>query len=202
MPTFQRCDKTIDDLAASILSQYETHKPLVSCGVKIDFVFALPDCNDHGDPINDALTKNGIKALGICRKLSLKDRALGRGDAEISLDGDWWAKASGDEQAALLDHELHHIEVKADKAGNVQYDDLGRPQLKLRKHDVEVGWFSLIAERHGLASQERIQAKRIMDVEGQFYWPDIAPSVQITSGGRTSKKLSIGTFAKAAAMPV
>lgn len=202
MPTFQRCDKTIDELAATILTQYETHKPLVAIGVKIDYVFAFPDYNDKGLPLNDALTKNGIKALGICRKISLKDRALGRGDVEISLDGDWWQNASGDEQAALLDHELHHVSVKADSAGNAQYDDLGRPLIKLRKHDVEVGWFSLIAERHGIASQERIQAKRIMDTEGQFYWPDIAPSVQITSGGKTSKKLPIGTFAKLAAQTI
>ncbi len=140
-----------------------------------------------------------MKALAIARKLSLKDRALGRGDAEVSLDGNWWEHATAEQQAALLDHELHHITVKSDKAGNAQYDDLGRPQIKLRKHDIEVGWFNVIAERHGAASIERSQAKAIMDNSGQYYWPGIAPSVEIRVGDKSTGLLPIGSIAKAAA---
>lgn len=202
MPTYQRADKSVERLARELLEQYETHKPLLAVEAHIDFVFAFADTDEKGNQLNDALTKNGIKALGICRKMPLKDRALGRGDAEIALDGDWWKRASADEQAALLDHELHHISIKCDKSGNVQYDDLGRPQVKLRKHDVEVGWFKCIAERHGAASQERIQAKCIMDNSGQFFWPGIAPTVEITSGGKSSGPLPLGTFAKLAARSV
>lgn len=194
MPTFERCDKSIDELAEEIIAKFETHKPLKELKVKIDFVFARCDRDDRGNPINDALTKNGIRALGITRKIPLKDRALGRGDAEIALDGDWWEKASPNEQEALLDHELHHVAVKADKAGNVQYDDLGRPQIQLRKHDVEIGWFKCVAERHGLDSQERIQAKRIMYDMGQAFWPELAPSVEITMGDKTTGKLSPGAL--------
>lgn len=199
MPTFERCDKSVETLAKNILNQYDTHKPLVALSVKIDFVFAHADVDDKGRVLNDALTKNGVKALGIARKLPLKDRAMGRGDAEISLDGDWWTAATAEQQAALLDHELHHLEVKSDKNGNVKYDDLGRPELKLRKHDVEVGWFKCIAERHGAASQERIQARVIMDNFGQYLWPDIAPTVEISSGDFKSGLMPMGTFAKAAA---
>jgi len=199
VPTFERCDKSVEDLAKEILNKYETHKPLVAFDVQVDLVFAYGDEDDKGRKLNDALTKGGLKALGICRKISLKDRALGRGDAEIALDGDWWQDADADQQAALLDHELHHISVKADKHGNAQYDDLGRPQLKLRKHDVEVGWFKCIAERHGASSQEQIQAKSIMDNAGQYFWPGIAPTVEITAGGKSSGLLPIGAFAKAGA---
>lgn len=196
MPTFQRADKSVNELAAELIGKYEPHKPLAAVPVKLDFVFAYADTDDDGNPVNDALTLHGYKALGITRKLALKDRAMGRGDAEICMDGDWWQKASPDEQAALLDHELHHCSVKCDRAGNIQFDDLGRPQIKLRKHDVEVGWFAVIAQRHGLASQERIQARWIMDSAGQFYWPDLAPAVQVTSGGKKSKPLD---FAKLSA---
>ncbi len=199
MPTFERCDKSVDKLAQELLKKYDAHKPLVALEVKIDFVFAHADTDDKGNFVNDALTLHGIKALGITRKLGLKDRALGRGDAEIALDGDWWTKASGDEQAALLDHELHHIAVKSDKSGNVQYDDLGRPQLKLRKHDVEVGWFKVIAERHGDASMEQQQAKSLMDNIGQYFWPGIAPTVEISSGGVSTGPMALGTFSKLAA---
>lgn len=175
MPTFQRCDKSVEALAKQLLEKFDSHAPIVLAKVKIDFVFAFADRDEKtGRALNNALTKNGVKALGITRKISLKDRALGRGDAEIALDGDWWTMAQADQQAALLDHELHHISVKADKHGNIQYDDLNRPQLNLRKHDVEIGWFCEIAKRHGVASMERIQARAIMDGLGQYYWPDLS----------------------------
>lgn len=194
MPTFERCDESINELAAELIAKYETHEPLKAAKVKVDYVFAYGDVDDKGKQLNDALTKNGIKCLGLTRKISLKDRALGRGDAEISLDGDWWKEASAEQQAALLDHELHHVAVKTDKAGNIQWDDLGRPQIKLRKHDVEVGWFACIAERHGAASQERIQAASIMDMTGQYFWPGIAPSITLSSGDKTTGPISLGKF--------
>lgn len=194
MPTYQKADESVTQLATKLMAEWEMHAPLVAAEVKLDIMFAFGDRDDDGELTSDAITKNGRRALGLTRKISLKDRAAGRGDAEILLDGDYWPTASAEEQAALLDHELYHLTIKtADR------DDLGRPQINLRKHDVEVGWFSAVADRHGEASQERIQAKAIMDNSGQLFWPDIAPSVQITSGGKTSKKLSIGTFAKAAA---
>ena len=199
MPTFERCDKSVEALALEILKRFDTHKPLVALDVKIDFVFAYADTDEKGRILNDALTKGGLKALGITRKISLKDRALGRGDAEIALDGDWWKLANEEQQIALLDHELHHISVKADKNGNVQYDDLGRPQIKLRKHDIEFGWFKCIAERHGEFSQERIQAKAIMDFSGQLFWPGIAPTIEISVDGKSRGVVPLGAFAKAAA---
>lgn len=199
MPTFERCDKSVEELATKLLKEFDSHKPLVALDVKIDFVFAYADVDEKGRQLNDALTKNGIRALGIARKLPLKDRALGRGDAEISLDGDWWRKANAEEQAALLDHELHHVAVKADRAGNAKFDDLGRPLLQLRKHDVEVGWFKCIADRHGAFSQERIQAKSIMDMDGQYFWPDLGPTVELIHDGKSTGKMPIGAFAKAAA---
>lgn len=172
MPTFERCPPAVNELANAILCSFPSHRPLLDSKVKVDYVFAFPDTDDDGRVLNDALKHNGVKALGICRKIPLKDRAMGRGDAEISLDGEWWKTASEEEQRALLDHELHHIEVKVDNRGPVR-DDLGRPVLKLRKHDFQFGWFTVIAHRHGEASQERQMAKVILDEAGQYYWPTL-----------------------------
>ncbi len=190
MPTFQKCTKDVHDLCRSILTKHESHNPVLHHEVKIDLVFAFGDQDDKGRVLNDALSKNGIRALGICRAIPLKDRVLGRGDAEISLDGDWWGGATESEQEALLDHELHHVSVQADKAGNVQFDDIGRPKIKLRKHDVEIGWFKCVAERNGISSQEQIQAKAIMDQAGQFFWPDVVSAVKKISGTKTMAKAS------------
>lgn len=160
------------EMADSILNEFETHRMIIDAGVKIDFLFAYGKRNEDDELVGNALTLHGCRALGICRKTSLKDRAMGRGDAEISLDHDWWQDAPEDQRRALLDHELHHIEVKLDEGG-VCKDDLQRPVIRLRKHDVEVGWFREIAARHGSASQERIQAKATADQSGQYFWPEI-----------------------------
>ncbi len=173
MPTYLKCPDNVAEMADQILKQYETHQFTVAASVKIDFVFALADRDDAGNVKGPALSLHGQRALGICRKISLKDRAMGRGDAEIALDGDWWAVAPEDEQRALLDHELHHIVVKIDKRGIVT-DDLNRPVLGMRKHDLQFGFFNVIAERHGKHSQERIQAKAMMEACGQIYWPELS----------------------------
>ena len=172
--TYQKCDASVRKLATEILNKFETHQPLVDVGAMVDFVFAYSEKDEKtGLPIGDALTKNGVKALGIAKKIGLKERALGRGDCEIALDGDWWIKAPEEEKAALLDHELHHFEVKEDKRG-ICTDDLGRPIIQIRKHDYEFGWFKIIAMRHEEFSQERIQARSMMTVSGQLFWPEIA----------------------------
>ena len=176
MPKFQKAPPDVREMCDALLNEFESHKPLVENKVKIDLIFAFADTDDDtGEKLNDALTLHGHKALGITRKLGAKDRVMGRGDAEIVLDGDWWTEtASEEQQRALLDHELHHVAVKT-KKGAVQHDDLGRPQINLRKHDVEFGWFAVIADRHGKHSQEQIQAATILDAYGQYFWPQLAP---------------------------
>jgi len=173
MPTYQRAPQNVEDLALAILEEFEDHAPILKAGVKVDFIFAFADLDEKtGEPINNAITARGFRALGQCRKISLKDRSVGRGDAEIVLDADHWKESGDAERKALLDHELTHIEVKEDERGHL-VDDLGRPVLKMRKHDLEVGWFHNVAQRHGLHSCERIQAKQIMDAFGQYYFPGL-----------------------------
>lgn len=161
-------------MAAELIAAYEPHWPIRDRKVKIDFVFAFADRDETtGEPTNNALTKGGVRALGITRKISLKDRAKGMGDCEITLDADHWTEVADEgQQRAILDHELYHIVVSADN------DDLGRPKIKLRKHDFEFGWFANIAIRHGVASCERIQAKRILDAAGQAFWPELLGTTQ------------------------
>jgi len=172
MPTYERCSRSVNDLAYEILTEFESHKPLLDVKIKIDFVFASPDLDDDGQQVNEALKKNGRKALGIARKIPLKDRALGRGDVEVALDAPWWEEATVKQKAALLDHELHHFEPKQ-KDGAFVFDDLGRPIIQMRKHDFEFGWFKIIAERHGGNSPECIEARKIWDDAGQLFWPDL-----------------------------
>lgn len=175
MATFKRCDKSVSDMAARLMEEFDSHQSLVDNEVRIDFLFAYGDRDETtGGLISNALQKAGMKCLGITRKLPLKDRAKGLGDAEICLDGDYWEEADEPERRSLLDHELQHLVSTLDR------DDLGRPIIKLRKHDVEVGWFKEVAARHGNHSQERIQAAKLMDTYGQFFWPGIVESRELS----------------------
>jgi hypothetical protein len=178
MSTFEKCPKSVNQMAKEILERFESHKPLINAAVTTDFVFAYAEKDEKtGEPKGDALKLHGVKALAICRKMGLKDRVMGRADTEISIDGDWWPTASDEEQRALLDHELHHILVKVDKRGLVR-DDIGRPIIHLRPHDVQIGWFKIIAERHKLNSQECKQAVQIMCESGQYFWPGLSKIVE------------------------
>lgn len=180
MPTYEKCGAEVQRMADQLLQEFETHHPLRACGVRIDFLFAHADIDQKtGLAKNDAIRHRGRKALGLCRKIKLKDRAKGMGDAEIILDGDWWASVTEAEQRAVLDHELHHLAYTGEK------DDLGRPKLVLREHDFEAGWFTVIAARHGVNSQERRQATAFFEVHGQFYFPELMAVVK--SGSRASK---------------
>lgn len=169
MSTFKKANKATLDLALQILCDFESHKPLLDRKVRVDLVMAYGERDpESGKLMSDAIKHHGVRALGVCKKISLKDRCKGMGDAEVLLDGDWWDEDATEKQKrALLDHELHHILVLDDN------DDLGRPVIKLRKHDFQFGWFKIIADRHGEHSQERLQAKQILDNAGQFFWPDL-----------------------------
>lgn len=174
MATYQRCGDDVKELASEILCEFESHRPLLDAKVMIDYVFAYPNLDEQtGEPIGEAIMHHGQKALGLCRKIPLKDRAMGRADAEITLDAGWWDDASPEERKALLDHELHHIAIKIGKVG-LEKDDLGRPKIQLRKHDFQVGWFKDVAARHGNSSIERMQARQAMCDMGQYFWPEIA----------------------------
>lgn len=181
--TYEKCTHEahpdVLSIANQVLCAYECHKPLLDAKVRIDYVFASAECNEKtGAPMDDPLKLHGYPCFAIARKISLKDRAKGMGDAEICIDRHQWEAANELEQSALLDHELSHLQVVFDKRGLVR-DDLGRPKLKLRLHDVQAGWFADVALRHGNASQEIKQARAYFDAYGQAIWPDLIPKVGV-----------------------
>lgn len=173
MASFKKCPAEVHELASEILCEFSNHKPLLDAKVKFDFVFAFASRDEAGQKTGSALTLHGAPALGIAKKTSLKDRALGRGDCEVALDGDWWAEAPDEQKKALLDHELYHFLVVIDEKTVIKKDTCGRPCIEIRQHDFQFGWFKEIAQRHGEHSMERIQAKQILEEAAQMFWPEI-----------------------------
>ena len=171
---YEPADDEVLEMVRDILKKFESHHPLIEAQVTIDVLMAYAEKDEEtGEPTGPALMLNGYSAQAIAKIVGYKERVKGCKDAEIRIDGDWWNDHPGyEERCGLIDHELNHFAVRV-KDGAIVHDVAGRPKLRMRKHDVQIGWFKIIAERHGNYSQERIQARAIMDRSGQSFWPDL-----------------------------
>lgn len=171
--TYSNSTDQIQPIAEKLIQKH--YPDLDAVDIKIDYLFATAQINDKtGEPTGPAIIVNGYRAYAVTKILSLKDRTMDRGDAEILIDGDLWPTLSWETQIALLDHELMHIECKRTKEGEFMWDDLNRPRLTLKKHDYQVGWFHEIAQRHGRHSIEAKQFHNLLFSDsdtGQIYLP-------------------------------
>src|SRR5262249_39098600 len=116
----------------------ERRPELATAGLHVDLLWASSD--DDESP----LKLGGYSCAAVVRITSAKERAAGRGDAEITIDKTRWEKRSARQREALLFHELHHLALKT-KAGIPQVDAHNRPCLKMRLHDHQFGWFDEVA---------------------------------------------------------
>lgn len=160
MKTYSRAPHEVNNRVIDLVNRY--HPELKKLAVTFDLLFV------HGD--EPALTLHGCPCYAIVKAVPLKDRVKGGADAEILIDADKYSRMPDQTKDALLDHELYHLEIKKDGEQVVQYDDLHRPKLKLRKHDREFGWFDEMVRRHGQYSIESQQANLIVKETGQLYF--------------------------------
>lgn len=141
------------------------HRDLLDAGVRFDLLSVSHDKEGH------CLKHSGYPADAVVRATSIKERTKGAGDVEILVDEARYLGMTEAEKDALLDHEIEHVELKIDKkTERVKLDCRGRPKVGMRKHDVQIGWFASIAQRHGIASGEVKQATRIwLDGQQTFF---------------------------------
>jgi len=164
--TYRKSNSLVRGLTEEVIEQFHPH--LNDHSAIVDLIDAY---DTTGGP---AVMHHGLPAFAVVRAVPLKDRTMGRGDAEITFDGFLVGNLSEDGQRALIDHELYHLEIKRNKDGQVKYDDLGRVEFKMRPHDREFGWFDSIARRWGRHSQEVRQAMEMIKEEDfrQLYLTD------------------------------
>lgn len=143
----------------------EHHEELDEVTISALFIFDTEESAQH------VLLHAGYPAGAVVRITSIRDRALGIADSTIVIDRCSWMALSQRQRDALIDHELTHLVRKVDKeTGEMLSDVLDRPKLAMRKHDRQFGWFDEVAERHGQASPEVRQARRLMESSGQIYF--------------------------------
>jgi len=171
MTTYAKADKQAKANMAHAMKRY--HPELRDAEVSVDLLLAYGPRDANGDLVSPALTSKGLQCLGKIRVLGLKDRVAGRGDAEMLLDGDQIDEWSDEELAAIIDHELTHLELQVADDGTVKRDDIDRPKLRIRPHDREYGWFDSVARRHPEHSVEVRQARQLLDEHDtrQLYLP-------------------------------
>lgn len=124
--------------------------------VKLCILMASRD-DDSEEP---AVKHDGYPAAAIVSIIGYKQRVDKRADAEIVIDQKWWDDASDIQRRALLDHEINHIEIQTDNIGLVKTDDQGRPKLKMKLHDWQLGGFRIIAQRYGADAPEVAVARQ------------------------------------------
>lgn len=101
-----------------------------------------------------ALKRGGYPAAAIVRVRSLKQRVDTGYDAEVAIDEREWDDFTTDRKAAVLFHELSHLELvmKEVEGGRqvLQRDDIGRPKLKVKPGDWNGGdGFVRVVEEFG-----------------------------------------------------
>lgn len=169
MSVYTRCDDSVNEIIETVMQEH--HRPLMDAGVTVDSLWAYASVDQNQDPAGPALTLHGYPCAAIVRIINLKDRAKGLADTEVCIDATRWQVTPELSRVALIDHELEHIELVLDKNGLLKRDDLGRPKLRMRKHDHQFGWFDSITRRHGEHALEYQQAQELLERAGQLYFP-------------------------------
>lgn len=167
------------------------HRDLQDAGLKFDLISIADD-----DPEVDAPLKlHGYPCAAVVKAVDVKGRAMGRGDVEIVIDEARYLAMPDAQKDGLLDHEIEHIELQIGKKGRVKLDCCRRPKVKMRLHDLQVGWFTSIAERHGAASLECQQATTMYLQHAQTFFAFVGDGEQKmleTRAGSAAKKFVDG----------
>jgi hypothetical protein len=186
--TYVKADQEVTNLLQEIMDKY--HPVLSACEVVVDVLMARGVDKEGSGLPEPTLKLHGYPCAAIIKVTALKQRALGQGDALLTIDSATWEELSDEKQRAVLDHELEHLVVVANDgegkpAGLVECDletgevigeplgdDLGRPKLKLKLHDWHLEGFKTIAERYGEAALEVLTARSaiVKDSGGQYVW--------------------------------
>jgi hypothetical protein len=157
MPTsYQECPESVKKLCKAVM--LSMHPKLIEADATLFLAFAT----NHDGP---AIMHGGYPAAAQIRINNLRDRVAGLADATMLIDSECWEGYSEESRAALIDHELTHLNVKLNKVGAIAYDDANRPRLTIRKHDFQIGGFHEIAKRHGVAA---IEVAAVADVNAKW----------------------------------
>lgn len=201
--TYERAPKAIEALVQTALEKY--HPELRKEEVTVDTLIVRRTQGKHHFDVH-ALKRSGYLIDAKIQITSLQDRSRGISDAKLTIDAYEWDRMSDKRKAALIDHELEHLDlvpIKPTKKNGFQTgnkrDDLGRPCLRSRPHDWELTGFKDVAVRHGEHSHEAMQFANFRAEYAQlnlFGPPDL---LKIADGNGKAKKVRVPAASKSKA---
>jgi len=160
---YDQAEKETYALAAEIMEAH--HQDLRLPDGTFPRLCILMAAKEEGD--EPAVKSHGYPCAAVVSVIPYKQRVDKRADAEIVIDEEAWKGFSDPEKRALLDHEITHLEIQKDDVGCVKTDDFGRPKLKLRLHDWQLGGFASIAKRYGADAIERQEFRKAVEGHGE-----------------------------------
>lgn len=171
--TYQRADEATAAMVKSAMSKW--HPTLLDAGVTVDALM-VADFDPETGEVFPALKHGGYQAAATIKANNLQLRVLDNADALLVIDTCNWDRLGEAERVALIDHELTHLLVVMDQ-GSIRRDDHGRPRLKMRLHDWQLGGFTAVARRHGEKAPE-VQAVRQCREGDQYFWDFTGPELR------------------------
>jgi hypothetical protein len=181
---------TIVELLCVVRAKWHPHL----ADVAIDVLTVCEYDEESGEEL-PCLKHHGYPAAATIKVMSHERRAQGAGDALLTIDAIAWHALAYLARVALLDHELTHVEL-VKKDGAVALDDLRRPKLKLRLHDIKIEGFESVMARHREHALETMAVRRCRHDSGQYFWDfdGVAPAEAATASSPNIRVNEQGTY--------
>ena len=177
---YEKAPREVVEAVDAVIEEY--HPDLKDAGVTIQVLFAHL-YNKDGDA-EPAMRTRGQMVLAKIAITNLQDRTRGIPDAKLIIDREYgWQRLSESRRAALIDHELTHLNLTLDSDGVVKTDDRGRPKLHTRHHDWELTGFEEVVERHGEAA---------LEISQMAHWQEQYPRVVTMIFGSKKVEVEVG----------
>ncbi len=200
MPTgYEPAPDTVDAMINRLIDlnhpDLQKSKPTITALMAFEI---LPDSEDgESRKPGPCLRRFGFNVPARTRITSLEQRVGGMDDIVLQIDDHSWKELDQMKREAVLDQQLHSLEVMRDADGADKEDDAGRPKFRIKRPDWLVSGYETIARRYGHDSPEirswKKESARFNQL--QFNWSEENEAVAAKAKGakKTAKKPAVGT---------
>ncbi len=139
--TYEPCGAAVNAIVADLYTR--RFLDLKDAGLTVATLFVQDGTGEQ------CLKHAGYAAAAQIKINPLRCRVEGKDDCTIVIDAVMWKTLTPTAQEALIAHELYHVDIQRDDEAHVKLDDIGRPLIKLKKHDRQLGVFDAVVKWYG-----------------------------------------------------
>jgi hypothetical protein len=176
--TYESCDGVVGTVIERIVNK--EHGEFASCEPPVTIAALWARNSDKTQP---AVKLHGYPCRATIRKTNSKERANGSADLMIVIDEAVWDSLDSGSRDGLISHEIEHVELLM-KGNRAKIGHDGRPALRLKPHDYELGGFLDVIRRHGDNSLEYQDAKTFATDQRQLLFGWMGEQKQLGNGNK------------------